>query len=75
MINTNKLTKEFWVVYNPNDTTSIVFGTKGNSNQVSSNRPNFAEFDTEEELENFLTELTGDKDWYQNHKPEEENVT
>ena len=73
MIYTNKLTKEYWTVYTPNDTASIVYGTKGLSNQVSSNRTDFAEFDTEEELATYLGELTGVPTWYADQQPQEED--
>ena len=73
MTYTNKLTKEYWTVYTPNDTASIVYGTKGLSNQVSSSRTDFAEFDTEEELATYLGELTGVPTWYADQQPQEED--
>jgi hypothetical protein len=72
VIYTNKLTKEYWTVYTPNDTANIVYGTKGLADQVSSNRTDFAEFDTEEELATYLGELTGVPTWYADRQPKED---
>lgn len=72
MIKNNNLTKEWWLVYNDSDEQSIVYGNKGGSAQVSSTRTFFKEFDTEEELANYLYILTGDENWYWDRKPKEE---
>jgi hypothetical protein len=72
MIYKYTLTREYWTVYRANDEDSIVYGHKGGANQVSTNRDNFAEFDTEEELATYLGELTGVPTWYADQQPQEE---
>ena len=66
------LTKDWWTVHTGNDESSIVYGSRGESKRVSTPHTSFAEFDTEEELADYLGTLTGDANWYWDRQTEQE---
>ncbi len=64
------LSKPYWTVHTGTDV--ILFGGPTQSRRISTPHTSFGEFDTEQELADYLGELTGDPNYYWDHKPQEE---
>ena len=64
------LTKAYWTVHT--GSALILFGGPTNSTRIRTPHTSFAQFDTEDELADYLGDLTGDPNYYWDNKPKEE---